>query len=152
MNITQALAELKREKANLCRLYQARYDGFRVLENEKAEIPFVETTTQINASCEQIDDLKTKISVANATTMIEGKPLFWYIVRQGTVRSELDWLGQLIERTGRKQHSEYGSNVGSTSNSQVDRLTLNAKIAELEKEKGRLDSVIQSANFKTKLD
>lgn len=147
MKIGEALTELKKEKAGLRRLIELRKETFWVEKKAKPVISTQELTQQINEKMKSIRLKKARIQKSNLECRLEEESLAEAILRIADLRSEISALSELKE--GSRRFSLREENEHKTP--QLNPLQIERMAEKLEKEKSRLDSLLQSFNWKQEI-
>lgn len=160
MNLSEALSELKILRTRIARLIEIRQ---KTIKHDKDTVPektYLKLTEEIETLASTASKLKFKIAKANVETFVglekKDKTIQELIFEQGDVRSEISALQGILGLKGKKRwdvgvfEERYGKDDNTAY--QTNRFAVEDKIKELETKKRKLDSQIQAANWRTKIE
>ncbi|MBU0662853.1 MAG: hypothetical protein ABH854_00935 [Candidatus Diapherotrites archaeon] len=148
MKIGEMLGELKKEGADLKRLTELRRETFWVENKCKPAVSTAELTGRIRKKAESIRKRKLAIQENNLRTEVGGLRLAEAILKISDLRDEISGLNEL--RNGDNDHFRFRDEKEKKI-AQLNPLQLEELIGQLEAEKAKLDSRIQSVNWKEEL-
>lgn len=148
MKIGEMLGELKKEGADLKRLADLRKETFWVEHRHKSVVSTAELTARINKKAESVRKMKLAIQENNLRTDVGGLRLAEAILKIADLRDEINKLNEL--KNGDRDHFHFRDEK-EKKDAQLNPLQLEALIGQLEAEKAKLDSQIQSVNWKEEL-
>ncbi len=156
MNISESLSELKLMKSRISRLQEVRKETIKYKKGKKPTKDFKKLTNELNALYNKSSDLKAVIQYTNNTTEVdsEGVTIQQLILEQGDIRSEISALKDMLgsNRRGYNSSGVFDSYDDKDTMYQITRFDIEDSIVKLEKDKRKLDSLIQQANWRTKIE
>lgn len=148
MKVGEMLNELKKEEAELKRLFAIRKETFWVEGKKQVPIEIRELNERIQKKFEVIRKRKLEIQENNLKTNIGTMNLTEAILKIADLRNEITQLNEL--KSGGDVFSRYREEKENKV-AQLNPLQIEELIAQLETEKTMLDSQIQSINWKEKI-
>ena len=150
MNIAEALSELKITRTRIARAIESREKTIKY-KGKKPNKTYEQLTKDIKDYAKKATSLKLKILKANVNTIVGKKVLQEIILEQADIRSEIASLKGILGKGKKRYHEDIFSESYDKEKFQVNRFDVEEDIKKLESEKRKIDSVIQSTNWKTKL-
>lgn len=147
MKMGEMLTELKKEKEDLTRLLSLRKETFWVEGNKKPAISTAELTARIEEKINSVRKMKLKIQEENLKTKVGEISLAEAILKIADLRNETKNLAELKDGDrgwalrDEKEHKR----------PQLNPLQIEELVEKLQKQKTKLDSQIQSVNWKQEI-
>lgn len=152
MNLSEALSELKILKTRISRTMEIREKTLKY-RGKKPKKTYKQLTEEIENLSKKATDLKTSIARTNIETEVGGKSLQYLILSQGDIRSEISALKKILgadsKRSVLSRDGVFDNSYDNKDKFQVSRFEIEDEIKRLESEKRKIDSKIQSANWRT---
>lgn len=153
MNLSEGLSELKLLRAQISRLIESRKNTIKYPAGYEPAKTFEVLSKEIHGLAKQASALKLKIATQNVSVEAgEGKTIQELIFEQGDIRSELAALKSILgNKKGRFEEGVFDERYGKDDSTafQLTRFDVEDKIKFLEKSKRKIDSQLQSANWRT---
>lgn len=159
MNLSEALSELKNKKTQLSRLIAIREQTIKYnTQQPEPEKKFDQLTKEIKKLAEEATFLKNAIATTNTTTItvLENQTynLNTLILQQGDLRSEIAALKKMLGTNQRGRFDTTIFDVGYGEDKikfQKTRFEIEEQVRVLEKQKRRIDAIIQKTNWTTNI-
>ncbi len=152
MNLSEGLSELKILKTRIARAIEVREKTLKY-RGKKPEKTYRQLTEEIKSLSSKATELKFKIMNTNIASKVNGVSLQLLILQQGDIRSEISALKRALgDSKGSKIFRGSGvfdDGYDDKAKFQVSRFEIEDEIKKLESEKRKIDSIIQSANWRT---
>lgn len=149
MKLAEALLERADLQKRIAQMTGRLNNNARVQEGEKpAEDPQA-LLKELEKMTGRLETLVTQINLTNSRTLVNGRPMTWYLARREARQGQMQILRSFLDAASSLYERARGSEIRIVSTVQV--AALQKDVDRQAKALRELDALIQSANWTTDL-
>lgn len=145
MKLAEALMERADLQKRIAQMSGRLSNNARVQEGEKPAEDPKKLMQELEDMTARLETLVTQINQTNSQTLIEGKPLTWYLARRDARRQQIGMLRSFLDTASSLSDRARGSEIKVIST--VNVASLQKEMDRRSKELREMDAAIQSANW-----